>query len=105
VSSDSKKRRYFSPSEKISILKEHLINRKSVPDICDSYELQQAVFYRWQATFFQNGERAFQTTHKSTEKSQDTKIKNLEEKISNKDEVIGEIMEDLVKLKKKNGGI
>ncbi len=105
MSSDSVKRRYFSPSEKISILKEHLVDRKSVPDICDSYKLQQAVFYRWQATFFQNGERAFQNTHKATEKSQDHKINALEDKRSNKDEVIGEIMEELVKLKKKNGAI
>ena len=100
-----RKRRSFTPAEKISILKEHLIDRKSVPDICDAYELQQAVFYRWQATFFENGERAFKTNHKATERSQGNKINILEEKITRKDEVIGEIMEELVQLKKKNGEI
>ena len=53
-------RKHYSPEEKVLILKKHLIEHVPVSTICDEYQLQPTVFYRWQKDFFENGAAAFQ---------------------------------------------
>ena len=98
----SKKRRTFTPEEKVKILKEHLIDRKSVSDICDVYHLQPVLFYKWQKQFFEQGHQAFTRDQKDT--SHKT-ISKLEDKLSYKNEVLAELMGEHVALKKKLGEI
>jgi len=85
----SKTRRTFSPEEKVRILKEHLINRKPVSDICDTYKINPVLFYNWQKQFFEQGHTAFSRPAKDT--SQKT-ILRLEDKLSQKNEVMAELM-------------
>jgi transposase len=98
----TKKRRTFTPEEKVQILKEHLIDRKAVSDICDVYQLQPVLFYKWQKQFFEQGHQTFTRTAKDT--SHKT-ISKLEEKLSYKNEVLAELMGEHVALKKKLGEI
>jgi len=98
----AKNRRNFSPEEKVKILKEHLIDRKTVSDICDTYHIQPVLFYRWQKQFFEQGHIAFTRPAKDT--SQKT-ISKLEAKLSQKNEVLAELMSEHVTLKKKLGVI
>lgn len=97
-----KKRRTFSPQEKVKILKEHLLDHKPVSDICDKYQLQPVQFYNWQKQFFEQGHMAFSKPGKDT--SQKT-ISRLEQKLSQKNEVLSELMEEHVTLKKNLGEI
>ena len=49
-----KKKRYnYRPEEKVAILKRHLVDKVPVSDVCDQYNLQPTVFYRWQKEFFE----------------------------------------------------
>ena len=51
-----KKKRYnYRSEEKVAILKRHLVDKVPVSDLCEQYNLQPAVFYRWQKAFFENG--------------------------------------------------
>ena len=101
-----KSRRNFSGSEKVSILKRHLVDRVSVSDLCDEYGLQPTVFYRWQKQFFENGERAFERRKDGRRrKSQDAKMSKLEDKLKRKNEVLSELMEEHIALKKSLGEI
>lgn len=50
-----KQRKNYTPQEKVFILKRHLVDRIPVSDLCDQYDLQPNVFYRWQKEFFENG--------------------------------------------------
>ena len=43
-----KPRKNYTPSEKVAILRRHLIDRVAVSDLCDEYQLQPALFYTWQ---------------------------------------------------------
>ena len=101
-----KKTRQYTPEEKVSILRQHLLDRKPVSEICEEQELQPSVFYRWQKQFFEEGGAAFH--NQNSEKTQMTKLKQkvrmLEEKLQVKNEVLSELMEEHVQLKKKNGG-
>ncbi len=101
-----KKKRYnYRADEKVAILKQHLVDHVLVSDICDQYNLQPTVFYRWQKEFFENGSAAFEKERNNAKDRQAKKIKALEQKVHQKNEVISELMEDHVKLKKSLGEI
>jgi len=97
------KRRKFSGKLKVEILRRHLLEGQSISDVCDEYDLNPNLFYRWQKRFFERGEAAFQTKNGKRERKLKKKISALEEKIAKKDEVIAEIMESHVNLKKRHG--
>lgn len=98
-----KKRKNYTPEEKIRILKTHLVNERPVSEICDQYDLQPTVFYRWQKQLFEKGASAFENNQEREEKRLKQKIENLEEKIVKKNEVLGELMEAHIELKKSLG--
>lgn len=96
----TKKRKKYSPDQKVIILKKHLVDRVPVSDICDQYELHPTVFYRWQKAFFENGAAAL-TQRKDTQKERlEKKVTALEAKLTKKNEVLSELMEEHVALKK-----
>jgi len=100
----TKKRKQFSPEQKISILREHLVEKVSVPDVCDKHGIQPSVFYRWQKNLFENGAPAFASGRILTaEKKLSYKVEILSAKLKRKDEVIAEIMEEHIALKKECG--
>lgn len=97
------KRRRFSSKEKISIIKQHLLENKKISDICEKNNLQPTVFYRWQKVFFENAENIFQVNDSKENKKFEKKIALLEQKLVQKNEVISELLEEHVALKKKFG--
>jgi transposase-like protein len=98
-------RRHFTAAEKAAIVREHLLDKVPVSDLCDKHGLHPTVFYRWQKELFENAPAAFQsgTGTDKREKALEQKITHLEQKLAHKDEVIAEIMHDHVALKKKLG--
>ena len=100
-----KRRNRYSPDEKVSILKRHLIDKVPVSDLCDQHGLSPTVFYRWQKQFFENGSMTFAKKRKGKENRQEHRIRELEKKLTAKNEVVSELMEAHLKLKKNLGEI
>ena len=98
-----RKRRKYTPEEKVFILKRHLVDKVPVSDLCDEYNLQPTVFYRWQKQFFEMGSNAFEKPQTRQEQKKDRRIKELEDKLQLKNEVLSELMEEHIKLKKSLG--
>jgi len=99
-----KKKRYnYRSDEKVAILKRHLVDKVAVSDICDQYNLQPTVFYRWQKEFFENGTAAFDKPPKGGKDQKDKQIEALQQKLQTKNEVLSELMEEHIKLKKNLG--
>ena len=99
-----KQRRHFTPEQKASIIREHLLDKVPVSDLCDKHGLQPTVFYRWQKEMFEGAPIIFQ--HKNTkppERKLQRKIDALEDKLAHKDHVIAQIMQDHIQLKKELG--
>src|SRR5262245_45791699 len=99
-------RKYHSPEEKIRILRQHLLEKIPVSQLCDQHGIAPSLFYHWQREFFENGHRAFASNGrhaKKAEAAQQGKIERLEAKLRRKDEVIAELMEEHVQLKKELG--
>jgi len=101
----NKARRAFSPTEKMAILRKHLIEKIPVSEICEQHKLQPTVFYHWQKQLFENGGAVFSNGGKEKAKpnGQEQKIAQLEQKLQRKAEVLSELMEEHIKLKKSFG--
>lgn len=98
-----KQRKNYTGKEKVFILKRHLVDREPVSDLCDKYDLQPTVFYRWQKEFFENGASAFEKNNGSRKQAEQKRIEQLEAKLQTKNEVLSELMEEHVQLKKDFG--
>lgn len=101
-----RKRRTFTPQEKVALLRLHLLEKKPVSEICEEHDLAVNLFYQWQAVFFNNGTAAFEKvgkSHKSAQDAKDKTIAALQEKLAKKHEVLSEVMEEHVRLKKELG--
>lgn len=44
-------RRHYTPEQKVNILREHLIERTPVSDLCDRHGIAPTLFYQWQKPF------------------------------------------------------
>jgi transposase len=100
-------RRHFAGTDKVAILKKHLIDKVPVSDLCDEFDLYPNQFYAWLKEFFENGHAAFDNGRKSkaADEAKDQKIEKLEAKLQRKDSVLAELMEEHLLLKKELGEI
>lgn len=99
-------RRRFTAQEKVAILREHLVEKVPVSQVCDKHGIQPTAFYRWQKEFFENGAAAFEVRQPRSDgktRQLEQRVEALQAKLVRKDEVIGELMEDHVRLKKSLG--
>jgi transposase-like protein len=97
-------RRHFSSSQKVAIVKRHLVDGVAISDLCDEHHIQLTQFYLWQKQLFENGAAAFERKTKRPGPSRDErKIEALEAKLSDKNAVIAELVEENVGLKKLDG--
>ena len=104
-----KNRRHLSPEAKAELLRQHLVEKKQISDICDENGLQPSVFYGWlrqamtnlPAALASNGRQ--RKREETKEREFQAKIEKLEAKLAKKDSVIAEVTEELVKTKKEVG--
>jgi transposase-like protein len=54
-------RRHCSPEQKVNILRQHLIERTPLSDLCDQHGIAPTLFYQRQKTFFEKGPTAFES--------------------------------------------
>jgi transposase-like protein len=99
----SRKRKNYTPDEKVSILKKHLLEKVPISNLCDQHGLHPTVFHRWLKEFFENGAMAFQKQSDSRTRRLEKKLSHLEGKLAKKNEVLSELMEEHVNLKKTLG--
>ncbi|MBI9045732.1 MAG: transposase [Anaerolineaceae bacterium] len=99
----TRKRKHYSPEDKVRLVKEHLINGVPVSEICEKNQLQPTVFYRWQKQLFEGGAAAFSKDEEREAAQLKKQISKLEGKLTSRNEVISELMEAHVNLKKSFG--
>ena len=101
----NKPRRHFTGTEKVAILKRHLVDKVAVSDLCDELDLYPNQFYDWLKKFFENGHLAFANGRKAkaVADAQQARIQQLEAKLTRKNEVMAELMEAHTELKKSLG--
>ena len=103
-----RQRRNFCGSEKTAILREHLIDRVPVSEVCDKHGLNPTLFYQWQKKLFEEGAVVFEQPRAQSNRqkaAEARRIEALEAKMKEKNEVLAELMGEHVALKKTLGAI
>lgn len=103
MTTKTRKQNHYQPAQKVAIIREHLVEKKALSDICDVYGIHPSVYYRWQKQFFEQGEKALVTTTDAVKTQLQEELRRLEAKLARKDAVLGEVMEEYVTLKKSIG--
>jgi transposase len=102
----SRKHRKFDSSTKSLIIRKHLLDKLPVSSICEEYQIQPSLFYKWQKELFDHAEQAFGVQQQPKECSHEkNRIKQLEAKLAQKNEVLAELMQEHIQLKKEYGEI
>ena len=100
----ARKRRHFSPEDKIAIVRKHLVERIPVSEVCREHDLSPNLFYGWQRELFENGHFAFQLKKKNRVLTKlEAENAKLREKLEKKNEVVAELMQEYIQLKKDLG--
>jgi len=101
----NKQRRHFAGTEKVAILKRHLLEKVPISNLCDELHLYPNQVHAWLKEFFENGHAAFDNGRKSkaVDDAKDKKIEQLEAKLTRENEVLAELMEEHTQLKKSLG--
>ena len=95
----AKTRKRYTSEEKVSILRQHLLEHVPVSKLCDELGLQPTVFYRWQKEFFENGTAAFGRQTRSDKAPEHQRIASLEKKMQRRNEILAELMDEYLALK------
>lgn len=103
------KKKYFTPEQKVAIVRRHLLENVPVSDVCEELDIHATQYYTWQKQLFENGAVAFErrpnkANQRRQENAREKKIAQLEEKLQRKNEVVAELLEEHVQLKKAVGG-
>jgi transposase-like protein len=102
-----KQRRKFSAQQKVQMLRQHLVEKVPISEVCESQGISPTQFYQWQKVFFEHGTAAFERAGNGRkdgpDKKLEKKLSHLQTKLAHKDEVIAEIMASHVALKKSLG--
>lgn len=98
-------RRRHTPEQKAALLRQHLVDKKPVSEICSSAEIQPSVFYKWERDLLEAAPSLFTSRRgvPNREQELEAKVAALEAKLIRKDAIIAEVSEEYVKLKKELG--
>ena len=102
-----KERRRYTGKEKLAILREHLIEKVPISEVCQRHQIQPTMFYLWQKKLFEDGAAVFESRAANLRQAtaEVRKIQFLEAKLQQKNEVLAELMGEHVALKKSLGQI
>ena len=97
-------RRRHSPEQKAALVRQHVVDKKPVSEICSAAQLQPSVFYQWERDLLDAAPALFAGRRTpSREQELEAKIAALEAKLARKDAILAEVSEEYVTLKKTRG--
>ncbi len=101
----SAQRRHFTGAQKLAILREHLIEKLALSEVCRKHDIQPTLFYLWQKKLFEDGASVFESKagNVHAQAAEEKKLAAIEGKLQQKNEVLAELMGEHVALKKKLG--
>jgi transposase-like protein len=102
-SENSTTRKYLTADQKFKIVKEQLITKTPISEICKKYDITPTSFYGWQEKFFKGALEGFTKSKEGPTKAEIKKIEALEAETRRMRSVITEIICENIDLKKTNG--
>jgi transposase-like protein len=98
-------RRHFTGAQKLAILREHLLDKTPISDVCQKHDIQPTLFYLWQKKLFEDGAAVFDSKAANARQlnADAQKVQALQAKLQQKNEVLAELMGEHLDLKKSLG--
>ena len=103
----TKQRKRYTAEEKLSIVKAHLIGKRTVSELCEEHQIAPSLFYQWQQTLFEYGAQVLEKKTARNGQRDSRQVQRLQRelektqaKLNNKHEVLSELMSEHVALKK-----
>jgi transposase-like protein len=100
-----KQRKRWTGAEVMEVLRRVLSDKEDLSKVCEETGCHPSQVYRWQKQLLEEGAKLFESPRKddrALEEAQKREVE-LQQKLRRKDEVLAELMEEHVRLKKKNG--
>lgn len=98
-----RKYRRLTAEQRVTILREHLIEKKPISEVCEAHDLQPSVFYGWQRKFFENGPAAFTDKPDREKQRLQNQVEALQKRLADKGRVIAAVTEEFGRVKKDLG--
>jgi transposase-like protein len=98
-----KPRKFLTPDQKFKIVKEQMMTKTSVADVCKKYDIVPSAFYRYQEQFLNGALDAFKNPKDGPSKAELRQIEALTKDNYRMKNVISEIVFENVDLKKRYG--
>ena len=97
-----KSRKSYTPSEKVAILRRHLINRVPISDLCDKYKLPPSIFMPGRSSSLRTAHplSSARAGHRNSHTCGPSLRCATSYKLQRKNEVIAELMEAHIQFKK-----
>lgn len=93
-------RRHLSSEKKFEIVKEVIIGKLSVSDVCRKHEIGTGQYYKWQQLFFNGALEGLRHKKNGREAGKEEKLKGENERLKS---VIAELATENLQLKKSLG--
>jgi transposase len=107
MANSKRSRRHYTAEQKAEILKEHLVDKVPVSEVCNKHQLQPSVFYDWLKQVQGNlvGALTTPTSAGPSKREKELAAENaqLKARLAKKDSVIAEIAAEYTQLKKELG--
>lgn len=99
-------RKWFKPEEKMAVLREVLIKKTPISEVCKAYKIQPSVYYSWQKQLMEDGAIALDKKGSSKQENQavaalNAKNVELENTLRARESALAELLQEHVKLKKR----
>ena len=96
-------RKRYLPEKRAEIMKQHLLEKKTLSEVCDANGIHPTMYYRWLKELLSNAVYAFGKGKDKECQEWKNRALELEKKLARKNEGLSELMEDHVALKKSLG--
>lgn len=93
-------RKKYLPEKRAEIIKQHLLEKKALSEVCDANGIHPTMYYRWLKESLSNAVYAFGKGKDRECQEWKNKVLELEKKLTRKNEVLSELLEEHVALKK-----
>lgn len=97
------KRRKYSASQKVSIVRELLEDGHSLSDVSEKYQIHPTQLTRWKKQLFEGALETFNRKGVKNEQKHEKEVERLKSKLSHKDGIIVELLDENMRLKKNDG--
>jgi transposase-like protein len=97
-------RKYYTPEQKVKIIREHLENQVPLSELSEKYQVHMNDLYRWKKQLFEGAAQIFLSKQAGKVSPEEKENERLKEKLKAKDQLISELVEENISLKKKLNG-